>query len=442
MSKTFVLFFLSSILLLSCVISVEPLLSVSFLSLDPNDSVIGALTQNAQHLIPEYFLDFIPKNTRQIKWPSDYYFDNPNIDKLTGYEQPLRHLGIMPFPLEEIDTKFRLYANWSKAPDKYLYDISYNNESSLRTFPLCSKVYVFVHGWTPTALDDPLTATLIKTIVSNQRDSCLVAVLWRRGVNPFSLQAISSNFAHQTVYFDQVVNAIVVGRQTAYLLFLLTSRGKISSRNLHVIGHSLGAQVVHFVGQYYTTLAMKFQRVNDDDDDDDNPRVGVKIGRITGLDPPVGAFDGYQGAHLVPEDANFVDLIRVALDYQNDEQELIGSAEQAFERTSGHVTFLPNGGTTPQPNCVGLMPLADPFGVPFIILCSHFDTIRYMSDSFDRSLPREKFLSVNCPSFDMINECMRTASPSMFGSMGRDAEKFPGRGFQHLRYKPKPMSVP
>lgn len=50
-------------------------------------------------------------------------------------------------------------------------------------------------------------------------------------------------------YIQAAVNTELVGAQVAVLIFLLKDNFGVQEKNLHLIGFSLGAQVVGFVGK-------------------------------------------------------------------------------------------------------------------------------------------------------------------------------------------------
>src|ERR1700712_4243648 len=78
---------------------------------------------------PFAFIPPEPENVnydpQSYKWPQEYKFDDERIDKLTGYEEPLKHMKIMPYRADVIDTRFRLHASSSTNMEKFLQNISY-----------------------------------------------------------------------------------------------------------------------------------------------------------------------------------------------------------------------------------------------------------------------------------------------------------------------------
>ena len=86
-------------------------------------------------------------------------------------------------------------------------------------------------------------------------------------------------------------NGRIVSRAGVLLLENALKHG-ISAKNMHIIGYSLGAHVGSFVAKAF------------------NQETGLKIGRLTGLDP-AGPFAENCGkeARIDKTDADYVDLI-------------------------------------------------------------------------------------------------------------------------------------
>lgn len=109
------------------------------------------------------------------------------------------------------------------------------------------------------------------------------------------------------------------------LIHTLFDSYRASLENVEVIGHSLGAHVAGFAGKRVQNL------------------TGLRIPRITGLDPAGPLFDGFwvsQEERLHEDDAEVV----VALHTD--------SGAAGFEDSIGTIDFYPNGGNPPQPGCI------------------------------------------------------------------------------------------
>ncbi|KAG8549260.1 hypothetical protein GDO81_021829 [Engystomops pustulosus] len=127
--------------------------------------------------------------------------------------------------------------------------------------------------------------------------------------------AVDWGVASFNVYIQAVNIVRTVARKIADVLQILEENHYYSSGNVHLIGHSLGAQIVGFVG--------KFQK---------------NIYRITGLDTAAPYFEGAgDDVGLSRNDATFVDSIHTsALPLEK-----LGLG---FINPVGHVDFYPNGG--------------------------------------------------------------------------------------------------
>jgi len=112
-----------------------------------------------------------------------------------------------------------------------------------------------------------------------------------------------------------------VGEYVARFLEFVSSETRISLDDIHVLGHSLGAHVAGYVGNY----------------------LSGRLGRITGLDPAGPAYETpylkNSKDRLDSTDADFVDVIHTC------------AGSLGFLRPLGHVDFYPNGGTFKQPGC-------------------------------------------------------------------------------------------
>nr|WIM01438.1 pancreatic lipase-like B [Limnephilus flavicornis] len=119
---------------------------------------------------------------------------------------------------------------------------------------------------------------------------------------------------------------------------------------IHLIGHSLGTHISGFTAKVFKQL------------------TGLKIGRISGLDPAGPCFFNSPSELLLsPEDADFVDVMHTdALCF-------------GFVKPLGHVDFYPNGGID--------QPLAS------VIPLSHFRAIQLYAESITNP---QNFIGVKC----------------------------------------------
>lgn len=211
-------------------------------------------------------------------------------------------------------------------------------------------------------------------------------------------------------------NVITVGRQTALLLFEMMNSSKVQVKDIHLIGHSLGAQVCHYASQWFRHLTKN----------QSNPD-GLPIARISGLDPAAPLFQGYPGTHLLDEDADFVDVIHTS-SISGDMFTVVDAffSRLGMSRLVGSIDFFPNGGSSPQPGCAR-----------FISPCSHHQAIVFFSHSlmsFERTRDVNEMVypSNYCESAESGN-LNGTENGAPCSSMGMQAIKFIGRSRHCLK---------
>ncbi|XP_076648060.1 uncharacterized protein LOC143356342 [Halictus rubicundus] len=191
----------------------------------------------------------------------------------------------------------------------------------------------YVHGFMDSV--DGQSATTIADAYLN-RTSCNVIAIDYRQI------ADNINYIADALHVDDVGGAIGNG------LNQLVDHG-LNPDKIHIIGHSLGAQVAGHVGSH-----TKFV-----------------IPRITGLDPAGPLF--YTGRYLKSGNAKFVDIIHTDA----------GFAGQIY--SSADSDFYPNDGHEPQPGC----PLVNPKEVG----CSHSRSWMYYAESV---LNPDGFMAIQC----------------------------------------------
>ncbi|OXU24282.1 hypothetical protein TSAR_000477 [Trichomalopsis sarcophagae] len=140
-----------------------------------------------------------------------------------------------------------------------------------------------------------------------------------------------------------------ISKCTAKALGNLAAAG-LNVDTLHVIGHSLGAQVAGFIDRH----------------------LDFSIPRVTGLDPANPLFYQFGAEHVDERSGQQVDIVHTD-----------GGIYGAYEPT-GSVDFYANGGIRPQPGCFL-------FGVPLSprSLCSHWRSWRFYAESVinDKAFP-------------------------------------------------------
>ncbi|KAI1283827.1 Pancreatic lipase-related protein 2 [Halotydeus destructor] len=157
-------------------------------------------------------------------------------------------------------------------------------------------------------------------------------------------------------------NAELVGQEIAHALYLLSVHRKLNPDKVHLIGFSLGAQVVGMAGR---KAVMAYSL--------------AKVGRITGLDPAGPRFEDFTG-HLNRDDAHFVDII-----HTNAGNSWF-TLKMGMSKSVGHVDFYPNGGSK-QPGCT--RSFKD-------ISCSHNMAVKLFEASISAA-DQCKFHAMKCP---------------------------------------------
>ncbi|XP_019643576.1 PREDICTED: pancreatic lipase-related protein 2-like [Branchiostoma belcheri] len=212
----------------------------------------------------------------------------------------------LPTLPKKIDVKFKLHTRDNYDEPQHLS--IWNIDSIRESFFNSSRPTKFVvHGF----LDD----TTVDWIEDMKN-----AILFRDDVNMFLVDWSSSS---QTLDYTQAAADIrVVGAKLARFIIFLRFLTRAEEKDMHIIGHSLGAHVAGYAGE----------------------RLNGRLGRITGLDPAYPFFeDKPPEVRLDTTDAIFVDVIHTDADADH---KLGFGMDQAV----GHLDFYPNGGQE-QPGC-------------------------------------------------------------------------------------------
>ncbi|KAI4557808.1 hypothetical protein MJG53_018561 [Ovis ammon polii x Ovis aries] len=182
-----------------------------------------------------------------------------------------RPLKLFPWSPEDIDAHFLLYTN--ENPNNYqrinITDLATVKASN---FQLDRKTRFVIHGFIDDG-DSGWPTDMCKKMFKVEKVNC-ICVDWEHGA--------------WTEYTQAVHNTRVVGAEIAFFVQGLSTELGYGPENVHLIGHSLGAQLAAEAGR----------------------RLGGQVGRITGLDPAQPCFEGTpEEVRLDPSDAMFVDVI-------------------------------------------------------------------------------------------------------------------------------------
>ncbi|XP_073835543.1 vitellogenin-1-like [Musca autumnalis] len=174
--------------------------------------------------------------------------------------------------------------------------------------------------------------------------------------------------AIQTLYTWSAYNTEEIGNILAESLRKFTER--VPVENIHVIGHSLGAQIVGKTGRQYKNL------------------TGQSLPHITGLDPANPCFnEGETLSGISRGDASFVDIIHT------------NPGVAGIPESVGDVDFYPGGKGPIKPGC-------------FYFGCSHERSLYYFIESIYPENERN-FLAKRCNSLASLDgeRCRGSESP-------------------------------
>ncbi|XP_017771746.1 PREDICTED: lipase member H-A-like [Nicrophorus vespilloides] len=270
------------------------------------------------------------------------------------------------------DVKFILYTREGPKEGELIIN-SYEVLKKSHFAPTRSTKFV-IHGFQSSGYSD--TCQEIKDKYLELYDYNIFVVDWSK---------ISGNL----IYFIPATSTRQVGEYFASLIDLLITHGA-DANDIHLIGHSLGAHISGFAGEYSS----------------------VNVSRITGLDPAFPSFGMIQlsNGRLSYHQAKFVDVIHTA------------AGTFGLMDAIGHADFYPNGGVMSQPGCNGI--------TDFTAACSHGKSWQYFKESIDTNV---KFASYKCNSLDDFSRGCQMVNPVYMGDhLDRKA-----RGIFYLKTMPE-----
>ncbi|CAL4120475.1 unnamed protein product, partial [Meganyctiphanes norvegica] len=179
-------------------------------------------------------------------------------------------------------------------------------------------------------------------------------------------------------YTQACANIRLIGAIVGRFIIDLEKYFGIPPAHVHVIGHSLGAQLAGYMGEYLKSR-------------------GRILGRITGMDPAEPSFEGTDPlVRLDPTDAALVDVIH------SDAGPIITGGLGMYQPV-GHFDFYPNGGIS-MPGCgtgfVDSVAMEDgniPYGFRRHIGCNHARAYEYFTESINSMCP---FMAIQCSSWE------------------------------------------
>jgi len=292
----------------------------------------------------------------------------------------MKHIGKLPDSPDYINTKFLVYTQDSISNERY---VSYSDISSLSIIPARSRVAFVVHGFGNDGKHEGLSKVKDRLLWDDEYDS-VISVDWAKG-------------ATSPWYTDASLNTQVVGRQVAVLIDKLRTHRSIDVNTVHLIGYSLGAQIVGFAGKW------------------SQEAYNYNLGRVTALDAAAPLFESYD-CHVEATDANFVDSIHTSSGTN------ILTGELGFTKPVGDIDFYPNGGKS-QPGC----------GIFSGITCNHGRSVLFFEASIsEHKRCLAKFRSTRCASWNDYNNG-RCNTNRAVSQMGFHSDTFTGSGTHYLK---------
>uniref|UniRef100_A0A1I8N4M5 Lipase domain-containing protein n=1 Tax=Musca domestica TaxID=7370 RepID=A0A1I8N4M5_MUSDO len=214
---------------------------------------------------------------------------------------------------------------------------------NLEEFDAEKKVVIFVSGWGSDGKEDSYIQDFANAFFCRGEHNVVY---------------INTGNSVQTLYTWSAFNTEEVGNILAESLKGLTE--SVPVENIHLVGHSLGAQIVGKAGRQFKDL------------------TGQSLPRITGLDPANPCFnEGEELSGISRGDATFVDII-------HSNPGVLGKP-----KSLGDVDFYPDGKRAIKPGCVR-------FG------CSHERSIRYYIETVYPA-NEQNFLGKRCNSLQSLN---------------------------------------
>ncbi|KAG8228722.1 hypothetical protein J437_LFUL009404 [Ladona fulva] len=276
------------------------------------------------------------------------------------YHLIYRPFNVFPLPRRVINTRFILYTRKNPAEGQVL---SAHNDQSIRKshFDPAKPTKVIIHGF----IDTPLSSWVkeMRRELLRAGDWNIFVVDWAGGSLPLYTQATA--------------NTRLVGLELGFFINYLQKNFGLEPRNVHMIGHSLGAHTAGYAGERIKGL-----------------------GRITGLDPAEPYFQGMPPfVRLDPTDADFVDVIHT-------DGRSILLLGYGMSQPCGHADFYPNNGKE-QPGC-DLVEATAPLPLTLVkegleeasrvlVACNHIRAIKLFIDSINSMCP---YMAHNCDSYE------------------------------------------
>ncbi|XP_070164926.1 pancreatic triacylglycerol lipase [Polyergus mexicanus] len=246
------------------------------------------------------------------------------------------------------------------------------------------KTKFITHGWKSSAMSVGLLK--MKEAFLTHGDYNVILVDWEP-------------LAASTFYLGPMQNTVRVGTDAANFINFLVKETGLKTKDVHFIGHSLGAHVAGNAGGATT--------------------VG-NLSRVTGLDPALPGFHmlASEKTRLDSADAIFVDVIHSC------------GGVLGFLQPLGKADFYPNAGTAVQPGCCCVAEIME--------ACSHGRSYEYFTESINS---KTGFSATKCDNWDsyMNGKCANSQVVFMGEHVDQTAE---GLFFLRTRSGPPYTYIP
>ncbi|XP_077289223.1 pancreatic triacylglycerol lipase-like isoform X2 [Arctopsyche grandis] len=239
-------------------------------------------------------------------------------------------------------------------------------------FQKSNPTILYVHGFEETAEQESVKV-MAEAYLKGQPDTNFVLVDW-------------ANMAFGNYVLNAAPNTKKVAAAVAAEIVKLSNLG-LDTDLLHLIGHSLGGQIIGFIGR-------------------DLQQSNIKLKRLSALDPAFPLY--YPGlflSHINANDAEFVDIVHTDAGFYG------------APVATGSLDFWPNGGVGKQPGCPKFapVPLSDDS------LCSHWRSWRFWAESVTNPTAFPSITASSYSAFSRENRTPNTAGNFVY--MGVKADK-------------------
>ncbi|KAK7590572.1 hypothetical protein V9T40_002185 [Parthenolecanium corni] len=260
-------------------------------------------------------------------------------------------------------------------PKGVVLDSETVNENALTGWRKGVLLKMITHGWLASASMEMVQTT--KDAYLQMHDYNIITVDWGKS-------------AMHSFYLIMIHRAKIVGIEISKLIDKLVDQHIVTSDQIHLIGHSVGAHAMGVAGHFAKS---------------------GKVARITGLDAAKQGFDlpfQKKRNRLTPSDATFVDCIHT-------------TTSIGYDESLGDVDFWPNGERyLYQPGCKGL-------------ICSHARAYEFFVDSI---LHPHTYLAHKCKNWGKYDDGKCAQEPTLYMGDETPTNAIHGDYFLHTSDKP------